>query len=340
LRVVLRGIAPVQISGPTGEVPDAARVDIPFSIVEPQLSLGRVFISPAQFVAGLPAEFRDRFKVEDPHTPIPIPLEEVLKHLPGETLRVRADQEAPEPVPAFETPFSQKAAEDAVRLQGSAPEITPDPSASDFPPNLDANKAPSAAIDLIGAYPESSPSLPGATGLSAKPVVKLAPSKTLLRGTSSGLKTPENDAPVEQPVERTPLQRVFDTNDPLDPKSIVSHVCLLAGVRACAIMFSDGLSLADNFPRECTVDALCAVAPTIVQKIAAQIPGANFGSLHSITLFCAKESVSFFAREPICLAALHAGPEELAAETRARLRAAVEELARVYGTQPNEAPSA
>ncbi len=58
LRSVLRGFLPVQLSGPIDDVPETAAIEIPFSIIEPQLSLGRIAVSPAQFQAALPEEYR------------------------------------------------------------------------------------------------------------------------------------------------------------------------------------------------------------------------------------------------------------------------------------------
>ncbi len=336
LRAVLRGIAPLQVSGPTEQVPESAQIDFPFSIIEPQLSLGKISLSPAQFSAALPAEFRERFKIEDSQTPIPLPLEEVLQHLPNDTLRMRADQEAPELVPAFETPFSQKAAEDAERLQLPASKMVLRQDAPSLPKNVESNQASTVAINQGAAVTEGRSPVAEVKPTFPKPVVNLTREKTLLPGTSVAPKASENTAPALQSGEPTALQRIFGTDEPLDLKSIVTHAGRLPGLRACAIMFSDGLSLAENFPREYKVDALCAIAPTIVQKIGTQIPGANLGPLTSITLFCAKESVSFFAHENLCLAALHAGADQVVSETRARLSAVVKELGRIYRPPPND----
>ena len=120
LGIVLRGISPFQLSGPIDAVPATAMIEIPFSIIEPQLSLGRIAISPAQFQAALPEEFRSLLKTDEADLPIALPLEEVLQNLPDESLELRGDQEEAEIADAFETPFSKKAAEDAARLKSAA----------------------------------------------------------------------------------------------------------------------------------------------------------------------------------------------------------------------------
>ena len=257
-------------------------LELPFSIVEPQLSLGRIAISPAQFQAALPEEYRAIFKIEDSETPIALPLQDVLKNLPNESLQLRGDQEAPEIVSLFETPFSQKAAEDATRLKGS-------------------------------------------------PVPSRQTGRRERRGqTGRGPAPPVSVAPAPAATVRTALQVIFDTDEALDAKSVVARVSRLPGVSACAIVCSDGLSLAGDIPSDYGVDALCAIAPSIMKKIGEQMGGTNLGSLAGLTLFCAKAAVTFFGHENICLATLHKAGEEIAPEIRDRLNRAAEELARTY----------
>jgi predicted regulator of Ras-like GTPase activity (Roadblock/LC7/MglB family) len=146
--------------------------------------------------------------------------------------------------------------------------------------------------------------------------------------------TPEDVILQEAPTPsigsaRTALQVAFDTDETLDAKSIVACASRLPGVSACAIVFSDGLSLAGNIPTEYEADALCALAPSIVKRIDDQMIGASLGPLNGMTLYCAKTPVSFFAHGNICLAALHSA-DALAGEIRARLSCVVRELAQMY----------
>jgi predicted regulator of Ras-like GTPase activity (Roadblock/LC7/MglB family) len=282
LRTILREVAPLQLSGPIDDVAEDAMIELPFSIVEPQLSLGRIAISPAQFQAALPEEYRAIFKIEDPETPIALPLRDVLQNLPNEILQLRDDQEAPEVVSLFETPFSQKAAEDATRLKSSPAPIA----------------KPAVTSDAV--KPAAVPVPPTK--------VALAPASTV----------------------RTAFQVIFDTDEALDAKGVVARVSRLSGVSACAIVCSDGLSLAGDIPSDYGVDALCAIAPSILKKIGEQMGGTNLGSLAGVTLFCAKSAVTFFGHEDICLTTLHKAGEELAPEIRGQLNRVAEELARAY----------
>ena len=296
LRNVLRGISPFQLSGPIDDVPETATIEIPFSIIEPQLSLGRIAVSPAQFQAALPEEYRSLLKIEETELPVVLPLEEVLQNLPNESLQLRGDQEEIEIAEVFETPFSTKAAEDAARMKVSTGPI---------------------AKPVVGGI--------GDPGIAVgDPGVKAAPDVSA-ESTSPG---PGSAIPATAPA-RTALQVAFDTDDTLDAKTIVAHASRLTGVSACAIVFSDGLSLAGNIPAEYEAEALCALAPSIMKRINDQMIGANLGPLNGITLYCAKTPVSFFAHGNICLTALHSAGA-LAAEIRARLSCAVRELARMY----------
>ncbi len=302
LRNVLRGIAPFQLSGPVDQVPETATVEIPYSIIEPQLSLGRIAVSPAQFQAALPEEFRALFKLEENELPVVLPLQEVLQNLPNESLQLRGDQEETVLTETFETPFSTKAAEDAARMKVSSGPIA---------------KAPLHGIEVSADEAVAEIADPSPAPTKAKPAAE------------PPVPAPAKAAAPAEPAVRSALQAFFDTDETLDAKTIVAHASKLPGVLACAVVFSDGLSLAGNIPAEYQTEALCALAPSIMKRINDQMVGASLGPLQGITLFCAKTPVSFFAHGNICLAALHTAGE-ISSEVRSRLGEAAQELARMY----------
>ncbi len=313
LRPILRGVAPCQMSGPIENVAEEATIELPFAIIQPQLSLGKVSISPAQFHAALPEKLREAFTIEDQTTPIALPLQDVLQHLPDESLKLREDQEAVQVGADFETPFSLKAAEDAVRLQN------PGPAAATTKEAVPAQPAP--AKSPRPKTPETrlaTPSTPRATPAAEAPI---APKMT----------KPAASLPKS---ERDPLQLVFDTDEPMDARNVVLHASRLPGVRACAIVFSDGLSLAGNIPAEFKIDPLCAIAPALVKKCQEQMSSENLGTFAGLTLSCTKSAVSFFAEGDICLAALHWAGQEIEIATRTQLSCVTEELARTYTQSP------
>jgi predicted regulator of Ras-like GTPase activity (Roadblock/LC7/MglB family) len=147
-------------------------------------------------------------------------------------------------------------------------------------------------------------------------------------------------APAKQPIveaksdpvpvatgatESVPAKSVAEK---IDPKEIVAQANSLAAVKACAITFSDGLSLAGQLPEEVEADGLCAMAPSMLERIAQHVNETKLGQLVEITLYTTGSAVSFFARGNVCLTALH--DSSLAPETRTRLAELVEKLSKTY----------
>ena len=115
----------------------------------------------------------------------------------------------------------------------------------------------------------------------------------------------------------------------VDPKEVVAQVSALPGVKACAITFSDGLSLAGELPGEIAAEGLSAMAPALMKRIAQHVRETKIGSLVAVTLYASRSAVSFFAQGNICLAAVHADGS-LLAQTRTQIAELVEKLSRVY----------
>jgi predicted regulator of Ras-like GTPase activity (Roadblock/LC7/MglB family) len=294
LKPILQALPPFQLSGDIAGVPDDARVELPFAVIQPQLAVGRIAVTPAVFEAGMPAEYRKLFKAGEAGDVI-LPLQEVLKNLPTAALPMRHDQEEQDAGSNFATPFSAKAEEDAKRFNVAgtpvakpAAPVAPSP-ASVMPAAAEAGVSPSKNSETIEA-----------TATAA-----------------------ETDRPP-----RTPLQVALETDEKLDAKSVVVHINKLSGVKACAIMFGDGLSLAGSLPPEWEADGLCAMAPSLMQRVENHMVDTKLGALRGMTLHCLKGAVTFFMHENLCLAALHAG--DLAAEVREKLSRVVHELSRKY----------
>ncbi|HEY2615189.1 MAG TPA: hypothetical protein VGI42_05730 [Chthoniobacterales bacterium] len=274
LKPILEALPPIQLKGDPASVPAEARIEIPFSLVEPQLASGRVGLAPKIFETGLPAQYRGLFDASATNADVMVPLQEVLKNLPAASLRMRPDQEEQEAGEDFVTPFSAKAEEDAKRLKvAGTPVVKP---------------------EFGSAVAETPPAQPLA------------------------------DRPL-----RTPLQVALNTDEKLDGQSVIGHINKIPGVKACAILFGDGLSLAGNLPAEFETGGLCAMAPGLMQKVENHMAGTKLGALRDMTLSGAKAAVTFFMHENLCLAALHANGA-LAAEVREKLTRVVHELSRKY----------
>src|SRR4029077_7092305 len=200
LKPILQGLLPSQIDGDVGSVSAEAQIEIPFSLIEPQLAAGRVAIAPAVLAARLPAEYRNLFKASEA-ADVMLPLHEVLKNLPTSSLRMRDDQVTQEAGVNIATPFSAKAEEDAKRF------------------NIDG---------VTPAEPLVTPPTP----------VEEAPAAA-----------PPTKKPFDLSV-RNPLQVALETDEKLDNKAVIAQLNTLAGVKGCALMFGDGLSLAGSLPAE------------------------------------------------------------------------------------------
>jgi predicted regulator of Ras-like GTPase activity (Roadblock/LC7/MglB family) len=120
-----------------------------------------------------------------------------------------------------------------------------------------------------------------------------------------------------------------------EAKEVVARASALPGVAACSVTFADGLSLAGNLPAEVGADGLCAMAPSMLQRIDKYMLDTNLGPLISVTLHCAKSPVTFFMKGNICLTVLHA-VAELESETQNKLAEMANELSRTY-SQPETA---
>ncbi len=298
LKPILASLPPFQVKGDVSTVPDDARAAFPVALLEPQLATGRVTVTPDEFAAALPEEFRSFFTAEDIAAPVSLPLQDVLKNLPSTALRMRDDQEEQERGANYATPFAAKADEDAKRHRVSSAPV-PKPELEDELPALEA------ALEKDEAAPLS-------------PEVE---TETM----------PVEEASVAAP-ERSALQRELETDDSLDPKTIVACIEKLAGVDACALMFGDGLNLAGQLPDSFNADALCAMAPSMMQRIDNHVVETNLGPVRALTLSCTEAAVSFFMHENLCLAALHA-QNDLTGEVRERLDRIVRELSKMY-SQP------
>jgi predicted regulator of Ras-like GTPase activity (Roadblock/LC7/MglB family) len=267
-----------------------------------------VSLQPDDFAAALPAEFSGYFSAKDIATPVSLPLADVLKNIPLTALRMREDQEEQERGANYATPFSTTAEEDAKRF-----------------------KTPSAAVEKPAFRLTSNPVTPKGEvpteGLAAKP----EPQKTgpVAAKPASAATVPLR---VVQAPKRSALQKELDTDEAVDPKNVVTLVEKIPGVQACAIVFGDGLSFAGKLPDVFEAEGLCAMAPSLMQRIANHLVETKLGALSSMTLTCTANSVTFFMHENLCLVILHASGD-LPAPTRDRVSRIARELAAVY-SQP------
>ncbi|MEY2571986.1 MAG: hypothetical protein QOJ87_199, partial [Verrucomicrobiota bacterium] len=291
---ILKNLPPMQLTGDPSCVPPDVRLELPFALIEPQLASGRVSVTAKVFEVSMPVSFRGLFQAGPGAVDVSLPLQEVLKNLPAASLRMRDDQEEQEAGQNFATPFSAKAEEDAKRF------------------NVPATPVSKAEPTALAESP------------AAAAPVQVDSTATPAEETTTASNEKRSDRPL-----RTPLQVALDTDEKLDAKGVVALVNKIPGVKACAVLFGDGLALAGGLPAELETDGLCAMAPSLLQRVENHLVDTKLGPLRGMTLSCVKGAITFYMHENLCLAAQHADVD-LPSETRDRLSRIVHELSRKY----------
>jgi predicted regulator of Ras-like GTPase activity (Roadblock/LC7/MglB family) len=291
---ILKSLPSMQLTADPGSVPPDVRLELPFTLVEPQLASGRVTVTAKVFEVSMPVSFRGLFQAGPGSVDVLLPLQEVLKNLPTTSLRMRDDQEEQDAGQNFATPFSAKADEDAKRFN-------------------------------VPATPVPKPVVPG-------PVPEVAePAKAEIAEEEAKTAVPDATTPEEasdRPL-RTPLQVALNTDEKLDAKGVVALINKIPGVKSSALLFGDGLSLAGSLPPELETEGICAMAPSLMQRLENHLVDTKLGLLRGMTLSCTKGTITFYMHENLCLAALHADLD-LPGETREKLSRIVHEMSRKY----------
>jgi predicted regulator of Ras-like GTPase activity (Roadblock/LC7/MglB family) len=147
LRPILASLPPIQVAGDVASVPADAKISFRMALITPQLASGKVTISPKDFHAALPEQYRGLFLPDAVEAPVPLSLPDVLANLPGDSLRVREDQEVVSQDEMFETPFLAKAKEDEERFarrRGTVP-----PAAAPAEPEVPKASTPKVEIAQV-----------------------------------------------------------------------------------------------------------------------------------------------------------------------------------------------
>jgi predicted regulator of Ras-like GTPase activity (Roadblock/LC7/MglB family) len=318
LHPILQSLPPMQLAGAVESVSADAKISFPISAIAPQLASGKVVIPPKDFHGALPEQYRGLFLPDAVEAPVQLSLPDVLANLPGDSLRMRADQEVFNQDEIFETPFLAKAKEDAERFaQGSG--VTHAPQRMAQAPKVEPPKVELPTEVNAKAPPTTIPVLP-----------RVEPPK---------VEAPRIQAPA--PVDRLDISIMPATASPgpaikrapeapkFDAKAAIAQACALAGVSSCSVIFTDGLIIAGNIPDDMHMEGLSAVAPTMLKKLEKHMCETQLGPLTCITVHGEKSPVTFFSAGNLCLTAVHNGCE-LSAESRRELSRITQELSRTY----------
>jgi predicted regulator of Ras-like GTPase activity (Roadblock/LC7/MglB family) len=309
-----------------------------------------VAIPPKDFHAALPEQYRGLFLPDAVEAPVQLSLPDVLANLPGDSLRMRDDQEVLSQDEIFETPFLAKAKEDAERFaQGRE---TARPATGESEPGVPKAETPQVELPETAkaAVPEVTIPPRHARGLEPVETADLQVPKVAPRP-ARGLEPVETAAPkveaprvkfsapvdhfditiIPTPAAEPPAKLAMPTEaaPKFDPKAAIAQACAVAGVDSCSVIFADGLILAGNIPDEMHIEGLSAVAPTMLKKLQQHMCETQLGPLACMTVHGEKAPVTFFGAGELCLTAVHNGAE-LSAESRRELRRITQELSRTY----------
>jgi predicted regulator of Ras-like GTPase activity (Roadblock/LC7/MglB family) len=318
---ILASLPPMQIAGDVTSVPADAKISFRMALIAPQLATGKVTIPPKDFHTALPEQYRGLFLPDVVEAPVQLSLPDVLANLPGDSLRMREDQEVTTPDETFETPFSAKAKEDAERFAQGRKTALPSAAASSKPevpkaetPKIELPKVAEAEVPKVRAPDLQIPKV-------AAPKIDAA--------------KVELSAPVDAfrvamgPAAKWETARPAEGAPKFDAKAAIALACALPGVASCSVIFSDGLIIAGNIPDEMHMEGLSAMAPTMLQKLQKHMCETQLGPLSSMTVHGEKSPVTFFGAGDLCLTAVHNGVE-LSAESRRELGRITQELSRTY----------
>ena len=292
-------------------------------------------------MAAMAAEDRNLVNIGEGPDVI-LPLQEVLKNLPKAALRMRRDQETQELGSNIATPFSAKAEEDAKRFSGGIPTEASSPPATTM---AAVNKA-EVAKESAPVAKEQTPVTKQAVAVAHEqtPVVKEAApaakerakvakepasvAKEKVQVAKEQTEATKKAAGLEQSTSVS-SQPAIEKEQKVDDKELVARVSNLPGIKACSLIFNDGLSLAGSLPIEYAADGLCAMAPSLMRRIETHLVETRLGPLRNMTVSCTKGAVTFFTDENLCLAALHES-SDLTLEVQEELAKAVHELSQKY----------
>ncbi len=299
LAAILRGLPAATLARDISTVSEDQQISLPFRLVEPQLSTGRVSLALADFTQALPEEHRDIFLADSGLAEVPLPLQEILLNLPPSALSIRADQVTENPGAAYLTPFSQKAQEDAERLgtgeNGNLSVVVemPSPSLAEAATPASQTTAPPSATAPAAEVPEAptaAAEIPSEAEAQRAPVPEM-PVLTAPVESAAAEALPEPTAAtvpadIEQPVSMpAPPEAQVPAGIPMPPLDLAPASAATPpaipeetpAVQAVAPAPAPALPAARPLPKDSVLQAMFMTdddldAKTIV-KLVCQLPG-------------------------------------------------------------------
>jgi hypothetical protein len=246
-----------------------SEIELPLALIQPQLPNGRVTVPLPIFLEALPEAVRNAFGEVDRSTQVTIPLKEIFRHLPGDALPLRADQEVDEVRDPIDTPFTTPAREDADRFR-NATGITEQPE-KEFT-QLESDRSDKS--EQVAAQPD----------------------------------TPAPPAPVvatKTEPDFSSLQTIFLTDERLDLPTIVNKISTLPGLHSALLYTADGGRLSGAIGDEPFERATLTLFPTLFREVKDRLDERECAGLETLTFCWRQEQISVFSDGRLCLSVRH-----------------------------------
>ncbi|HXM24561.1 MAG TPA: hypothetical protein VN957_00935 [Chthoniobacterales bacterium] len=255
-----------------------SEIELPFELIESQLPNGRVTVPFSIFLEALPETIRNAFTEVDASTQVPIPLKEIFRHLPGDALPLRADQQVDEVGDPIHTPFTTTAREDAERFRNAASTVEKSDQES-AQPELGRSFALSEKTEAPSDTPE--------------PVI-LAPEPEI--PTAAAAKTEPNFSA---------LQTVFLTDERLDLPIIIDKISALPGLQTALLHTADGRRLTGAIGDDQFERTVLTLFPVLFVEVKTKLDDRACPGLETLTFCWRQEQISVFSDGRLCLSVRH-----------------------------------
>ncbi len=212
-------------------------------------------------------------------------------------------KEAPSPSPLAERPLVPPPAEAA------ATELSPKPE-------------PAAPI-----IPDS-PSIAETTSQEPAEAFDSSPASTL-PSPAEASEISDADAASRKADAIAALQEIFMTEESMEARSVLAHILKLPGITGAMLGTPDGLKLAGALSSKFDADALCAITPSLLNRLGKFSEEVNMGALNSLTLEVSNTLLSIFSSNGVSLFIEHQR-KEFAPGIRARLSSIIRHLSDIY----------
>ena len=244
-------------------------IELPLELIQPQLPNGRVTVPLSVFLEALPESVRNAFGEVDQSTEVPIPLKEIFRHLPGDALPLRVDQETEEVREPIDTPFTTTAREDAERFRSAPGTVKISEKETTQPEVDDSSKSEKAGAPSTTPAPE----------------------------------TPTVAAKTEP--DFTSLQTVFLTDERLDLPTIIGKISALPGLQTALLHAADGRRLAGAIGDEQFERAALSLLPALFGEVKTKLDERECSGLETLTFCWRQEQISIFSDGRLCLSVRH-----------------------------------